>query len=289
MGLVQEGLEEWIMATLTGLEKMAASLPGRSEKSPLLFVGHGSPINGIESNAFNAEWMARAAKLDRPAAILVISAHWLTNGTRVTAMDNPRTIHDFRGFPEELFAVQYPAPGAPALAEETRRIVKSAEIELDHDWGLDHGTWSVLRQMYPEATIPVFQLSIDYQQPAAWHYQLATELAGLREKGVMIIGSGNMVHNLRMLAWDKMDQPGFGYDWAEEMHVWFKQKISQRDHKSLIHYEDQGLAAKLAVPTPDHYYPLIYTLGLQAKNEEALFFNDVLLAGSLNMTSVEFG
>lgn len=276
------------MSTLAGLKKFSGSLPGREEAAPLLFVGHGSPMNGIESNAFSQEWANRALNLDRPAAILVISAHWLTRGTRVTAMDSPRTIHDFGGFPQELFDVQYPAPGSPELAAETRNIVKAANIELDHDWGLDHGTWTVLRKMYPDASIPVIQLSIDYGKPAQYHYELARELAELRKKGVMIIGSGNMVHNLRMVAWDKLDVPGFGYDWAQEMHVLFKQKITQRDHDTLIHYEKMGRPASLAIPTPDHYYPLLYTLGLQQKDEQPVFFNDELVGGSLNMTSVEF-
>lgn len=276
------------MSTLAGLKKFSGELPRRAERAPLLFVGHGSPMNGIESNAFSQEWSKRARSLDRPAAILVISAHWLTHGTRVTAMDQPRTIHDFGGFPQELFDVQYPAPGAPDLAAETKGIVKAADIELDHDWGLDHGTWSVLRQMYPEATIPVIQLSIDYGKPAQYHYDLARELASLRDKGVMILGSGNMVHNLRMVAWDKLDKPGFGYDWAQEMHAQFKEKINQRDHDTLIHYEKMGRAASLAIPTPDHYYPLLYTLGLQQKDEQPQFFNDELVGGSLNMTSVEF-
>ena len=276
------------MSTLAGLKKFSGSLPTRSERAPLLFVGHGSPMNGIETNAFSLQWAAKAKQLDRPSAILVISAHWLTRGTRVTAMDNPRTIHDFGGFPQELFDVQYPAPGSPELAAETKNIVQSANIEMDHDWGLDHGTWSVLRQMYPDASIPVIQLSIDYPKPAAYHYELAKELAALRKKGVMILGSGNMVHNLRMVAWDKLDEPGFGYDWAQEMHAAFKERISARDHDSLIHYEKMGKAASLAIPTPDHYYPLIYTLGLQEKDETPLYFNDQLVGGSLNMTSVEF-
>lgn len=256
---------------------------------PVLFVGHGSPMNGIEDNGFSRQWEQTARGIRTPKAVLVISAHWLTRGTFITAMDHPKTIHDFGGFPDELYAVQYPAPGNPGLAAETRALISSTNVGLDHDWGLDHGAWTVVRSMYPEATIPVLQLSIDYGKPAAYHYKLAKELAALRKKGVLVIGSGNMVHNLRMLAWDKLDQPGFGYDWAIEMHELFKKKITEADHAALINYESLGAAAKLAIPTPDHYFPLLYVLGLQNKNESPVFFNDQLLAGSLNMTSVQFG
>ena len=245
-------------------------------------------MNGIETNRFSEEWAAQAARMDRPAAILVISAHWLTKGTRVTAMEQPPTIHDFGGFPQELFDVRYPAPGAPQLAAETRALIRSTEVGLDHDWGLDHGAWTVLRNMYPEAGIPIFQLSIDYSKPADYHYRLAAVLMALRKKGVMIMGSGNMIHNLRMVAWDQLHVPGYGYDWAQEMHELFKEKILQRDHQQLIRYETMGPGAKLAIPTPDHYYPLLYVLGLQDEKEGPDFFNDELVGGSLNMTSVFF-
>ena len=276
------------MSTLTSLQKLGNTLASREELAPLLFVGHGSPMNGIETNRFSEEWATQAARMDRPAAILVISAHWLTKGTQVTAMEQPPTIHDFGGFPQELFDVRYPAPGAPQLAAETRALIRSTEVGLDHDWGLDHGAWTVLRNMYPEAGIPIFQLSIDYSKPADYHYRLAAELMALRKKGVMIMGSGNMIHNLRMVAWDQLHVPGYGYDWAQEMHELFKEKIMQRVHQQLIRYETMGPGAKLAIPTPDHYYPLLYVLGLQDEKEGPDFFNDELVGGSLNMTSVFF-
>lgn len=277
------------MGSLSSLKKFTDELKTGSQLMPVLFIGHGSPMNGIENNTFSRQWEQLGKDLPVPAAVLVISAHWLTRGTHITAMEHPRTIHDFGGFPQELFAVQYPAPGNPSLATETRSLIQSTNVGLDHDWGLDHGAWTVVRRMYPEAKIPVLQLSIDYGRPAAYHYALAKELAGLRKKGVLIIGSGNMVHNLRMVAWDKLDVPGYGYDWAIEMHELFKKKISEGDHATLIDYEKLGPAARLAIPTPDHYYPLMYTLGLRQENEAPLFFNDQLVAGSLNMTSVQFG
>lgn len=277
------------MGSLTGLKRFTDDLGEQEEKMPVLFIGHGSPMNGIENNEFSLQWEKTAKELPVPAAVLVISAHWLTNGTHITAMDHPKTIHDFGGFPQELFDVQYPAPGNSLLAAETKELIQSTHVGLNHDWGLDHGAWTVVRRMYPDATIPVLQLSIDYSKPASYHYELAKELAALRKKGVLIIGSGNMVHNLRMVAWDQLDQPGYGYDWAIEMHELFKKKITEGDHQALINYETLSKSATLAIPTPDHYYPLMYTLGLQEKNEEPVFFNDKLVAGSLNMTSVKFG
>lgn len=204
-------------------------------------------------------------------------------------MEQPKTIHDFGGFPQELFDVQYPAKGSPSLAEETKKIITSTDVGLDHDWGLDHGTWTVVRHMYPDADIPVLQLSIDYERPPQYHYKLAKELASLRKKGVLIIGSGNMVHNLRMVDWQKLSEPNYGYDWAIEMNTLFKQKINDGDHKALIDYEKLNKAAKLAIPTPDHYFPLLYTLGLQDNKDKIQFFNDQLVGGSLNMTSVKMG
>ena len=277
------------MGSLTGFKRFAEELGEQDEKMPVLFIGHGSPMNGIENNEFSLQWEKTAKELPVPKAVLVVSAHWLTNGTHITAMDHPKTIHDFGGFPQELFDVQYPAPGNSLLAAETKELIHSTNVGLNHDWGLDHGAWTVVRRMYPDAKIPVLQLSIDFSKPASYHYALAKELAALRKKGVLVIGSGNMVHNLGMLAWDKLDQPGYGYDWAIEMHELFKKKITEGDHQALINYEALSKSAKLAIPTPDHYYPLMYTLGLQEKNEEAVFFNDKLVAGSLNMTSVKFG
>ena len=276
------------MTTLAGFRAFTDDLKEQDAVMPVLFMGHGSPMNGIEHNEFSAYWAKLAKELPIPKAILVVSAHWLTRGTKITAMDSPRTIHDFGGFPDELFAVQYPAPGNPSLAKETTDIIKSTQVELDHDWGLDHGAWTIIRHMYPDASIPVLQLSIDYTKGPQYHYELARELSALRKKGVLIMGSGNMVHNLRMVAWDKLDSP-YGFDWAVEMNEVFKNKILNGDHKLLMNYEALNKGARLAIPTPDHYYPLMYTLGLQGKGEEVSIFNDKLMAGSLSMTSVRIG
>jgi 4,5-DOPA dioxygenase extradiol len=276
------------MTTLAGFKAFTDDLKKQDQLMPVLFMGHGSPMNGIEHNPFSNYWAKLAKELPTPKAVLVVSAHWLTRGTKVTAMDAPRTIHDFGGFPPELFAVQYPAPGSPSLAKETAEIIKSTHVQLDHDWGLDHGAWTIIRHMYPDATIPVLQLSIDYTKGPQYHYELAKELSALRKKGVLIMGSGNMVHNLGMVAWDKLDSP-FGFDWAVEMNEVFKSRILNGDHQALLKFEALSKAARLAIPTPDHYYPLMYTLGLQGKGEEVSIFNDQLVAGSLSMTSVRIG
>lgn len=245
-------------------------------------------MNGIEDNEFSQGWAQMAREIPLPAAVLVVSAHWLTEGTMVTAMEAPRTIHDFAGFPGPLYQVQYKAPGNPALAAETISIVQKTKVFADHEWGLDHGAWSVVRHMYPNANIPVLQLSIDYTQGARYHFELAKELYSLRSKGVLIIGSGNMVHNLRMLAWDKMNVAGYGFDWAIEMNDQFKRLIRSGDSDSLIAY-DKFKASRLAIPTPEHYLPLIYTLGLKTEKDEVSIFNDKAVAGSITMTSVKFG
>jgi 4,5-DOPA dioxygenase extradiol len=257
----------------------------KTEKMPVLFLGHGSPMNGIEENEFVKGWRDIGKTIPKPKAILCVSAHWETSGTFVTAMEKPRTIHDFGGFPAELFAVQYPAPGSPEFAKETRKIITKTEIGLDHKWGLDHGAWSVIKPMYPAADVPVFQMSLDYNQTAQYHYDLAKELSSLRSKGVLIIGSGNMVHNLGMIAWDKLSAGEFGFDWAIEANEKMKKFILSRDHKSLINYKSQGKAFDLAIPSPDHYLPLLYSLALQAENESVSIFNDKAVAGSLTMTS----
>lgn len=259
------------------------------KKMPVLFVGHGSPMNAIETNEFTNYWKKLASEIEKPKAVLCISAHWLTRGTFVTAMDFPKTIHDFGGFPLELSEAVYTAPGDSALALETSKLITSTSVGLNHDWGLDHGTWSIVKQMYPEADIPVLQLSIDYNKPSNYHYKLAKEISALRKKGVLIIGSGNMVHNLGKIAWDKMNTPNYGFDWAIEMNDIFKKKIESNDHQALIQYEKLSSSALLAIPTPDHYYPLLYTLGLQEKDDSIQFFNDKLVAGSLTMTSVKIG
>jgi 4,5-DOPA dioxygenase extradiol len=277
------------MASLDPFYNWAQSLKEEDLQLPVLFIGHGSPMNGIEDNEFSRTWAKFGKEIPKPKAVLVISAHWLTKGTHVTAMEKPKTIHDFGGFPQALFEVDYPAMGSPGLANETVKLITSTNVGLDHDWGLDHGTWTVVRHMYPDAEIPVLQLSIDYGKPAQYHFDLAKQLKSLRKKGVLIIGSGNMVHNLRMVAWDRLNESNYGFDWAVEMNTVFKEKIAARDFKALIDYEKLGSAAKLAIPTPDHYYPLIYSIALQDGSDDINFFNDKLVGGSLNMTSVKFG
>lgn len=277
------------MASIQPFYDWTKGLGEEEEKMPVLFIGHGSPMNAIEDNIFSKRWQQIGKEIPIPKAVVVVSAHWLTKGTMVTAMPNPKTIHDFGGFPQALFDVQYPALGSPELATEIQKLITNPAVELDHDWGLDHGTWSVVKHMYPDADIPVLQLSIDYYKPAAYHYELAKQLLALRKKGVLIIGSGNMVHNLRMVAWDKLNEPEYGFDWALEMNDIFKNKISNGFHKELIQYEKLHKAATLAIPTPDHYYPLLYILALQTDNDKVEFFNDKAVGGSLTMTSVKIG
>lgn len=274
---------------MNALYNLTSQFKTREKLQPVFFMGHGSPMNGIQSNEFSQKWKELGSKIDLPSAVLVISAHWLTKGTHVTAMQEPKTIHDFGGFPQELFEVQYPAPGSPFLAEETAKLVTSTDVGLDHDWGLDHGTWTVVRHMFPEANVPVLQLSIDYYKPAQYHYDLAKQLYDLRKRGVLIIGSGNMIHNLRMVDWKNLDTPGFGYDWAIELNEKMKQLIVSKDHKALVDYQSLGKAAQLAIPTPDHYLPMIYNLALQSDKDDVEIFNDRLVAGSLNMTSFRLG
>jgi 4,5-DOPA dioxygenase extradiol len=256
---------------------------------PVLFVGHGSPMNAIEDNEFVLSWKELGKSIPRPKAILCISAHWETTGTQVTAMQRPPTIHDFGGFPPELYNVQYPAPGNPELAYEVKRIVTSANIELDENWGLDHGAWSVIRNIYPGSDVPVIEMSLDWHLTPRSHYDLAKELAPLRKSGVLIIGSGNIVHNLRMIAWDHVNEPDYGFDWALRANEMFKNLISNNNHKDLINYSGLGKEVQMAVPTPDHYLPLLYSLALKGKNENISFFNDKTVMGSLSMTSIIIG
>lgn len=277
------------MATIKPFYDWTKALQEEDQKMPILFIGHGSPMNAIEDNEFSQRWQQMGKEIPTPKAVVVVSAHWLTKGTFVTAMPNPKTIHDFGGFPQALFDVQYPAPGNPELATEIQKLITNPAVELDHDWGLDHGTWSVVKHMYPKADIPVLQLSIDYYKPANYHYELAKQLLSLRKRGVLIIGSGNMVHNLRMVAWDKLKEPEYGFDWALEMNTIFKNKIGNGFHKELMDYGNLHKAAKLAIPSPDHYYPLLYVLALQTENDEVTFFNDKAVGGSLTMTSVRIG
>lgn len=273
---------------LNELNKMTAPLSS-TDKMPVLFLGHGSPMNAIEENEFVTGFRNVAREIPKPNAILCVSAHWETRGTMVTAMEHPVTIHDFGGFPKELYDVQYPAPGSPQLAKETKELVKKTEVKLDEKWGLDHGAWSVIKHLYPKADIPVIQMSLDYYQGPQYHYELAKELASLRNKGVLIIGSGNMVHNLRMVAWDKLNTDNYGYDWALEAREKMKHFILDDDHKALINYSAQGKPFQLSVPTPEHYLPLLYTLALKEKGDEISLFNDKAVGGSLTMTSVKIG
>jgi 4,5-DOPA dioxygenase extradiol len=276
------------MSSLSEFNRFTGGLEKKDYVMPVLFIGHGSPMNGIEDNEFSQGWAQIAKEIPVPAAVLVVSAHWLTEGTMVTAMESPRTIHDFGGFPEALYEVQYKAPGYPILAEDTVSLIHISKASLDHEWGLDHGAWSVVRHMYPKANVPVLQLSIDYTREAQYHYDLAKELYSLRSKGVLIIGSGNMVHNLRMMAWDKMDVPGYGFDWALQINDQFKQLIRSGDSKTLISYQ-HFKESRLAIPTPEHYLPLLYSLGLKTEKDPVSIFNDKAVAGSITMTSVKFG
>lgn len=258
-------------------------------KMPVLFLGHGSPMNAIEENEFVTGFRNIAKSIPTPTAILCISAHWFTKGTKVTAMKMPQTIHDFGGFPKALFEVQYPAKGSPELAQLTKELLLPTEASLDYDWGLDHGAWSVIKHLYPEANIPVIQMSVDYSLTAQAHFELAQKLQSLRNKGILIIGSGNIVHNLRMVDWANFDKDNYGFDWAIEAREKINKNIIDGDFANLINYQKQGKAFDLAIPTPDHYLPLLYTLGLKNESENIQLFNDKLLAGSLSMTSVKIG
>lgn len=272
---------------LQDLYALSQSLPA-TEKMPVLFLGHGSPMNAIEENEFVRGFRTLSQSIARPRAILCISAHWETKGTYLTASPQPRTIHDFGGFPKALFDVQYPAPGSPALAKETQSLITSAPVGLDDQWGLDHGAWSVIKHLYPQADIPVVQLSLDYSQGPQYHYELAKALKPLRHKGVLIIGSGNMVHNLGLVHWQKLNET-YGFDWALEANEFFKNAILDKDHKALYQYQKQGKSIQMAIPTPEHYLPLLYTLALQEPKETTQFFNDKPVAGALTMTSVKIG
>ena len=276
------------MSTLNKLENITDSFES-SKRMPVLFLGHGSPMNGIEDNEFVRAFKKQGQQLDKPNAIIVVSAHWETNGTFVTAMQNPRTIHDFGGFPKELYEVQYPAPGHPELAKEISEIVNpTGTVHLDDKWGLDHGAWTVIKHLFPDADVPVIQLSLDYKMTPQQHYELAQQLKKLREKGVLIVGSGNMVHNLRKVDFRKINE-NYGYDWAIEADSKMKKWILEGNHQNLIDFKKQGEAFNLAIPTPEHYLPLLYTLGLKDEKDNTTIFNDSPLGGSLTMTSVKFG
>lgn len=271
---------------LPDLEKLFQDFP-LTERMPVLFVGHGNPMNAIEENEFVQGFREISDSIERPKAILCVSAHYYTKGTRLTVAEQPKTIHDFGGFPEELFQVQYPAPGSPSLAKDTLELLKPAEVILDEEWGLDHGSWTVLKHIYPDADIPVIEMSIDYTKDANYHFELAKRLSKLRDRGVLIIGSGNIIHNLRMVDFNQINTSGFGYDWAHEAREISNKFLLDGNFEQLVNYHELGRAFQLAIPTPDHYLPLIYTLGLHQANEEICLFNDELLAGSLSMTSVK--
>ncbi len=270
---------------------MISDLKSRFEKNtprmPVLFLGHGSPMNAIEENEFVQGFRNIEKEIPQPEAVLCISAHWETKGTFVTAMEKPKTIHDFGGFPKALYDVEYPAPGSPALAEKAKGIITKTEIGLDTKWGLDHGAWSVIKHLYPKADIPVIQMSLDYYRKPQYHYELAGELKQLRDKGVLIIGSGNMVHNLGMVDWNRMNDDDYSYDWAKEASEKMKSFILNDDHQALINYSVQGREFQLSVPTPEHFMPLLYILASKDNKESIKIFNDKAVAGSLTMTSIK--
>lgn len=266
------------------LHKFSQSL-GNTERMPVLFVGHGNPMNAIEDNVFAKGWAELGKSLPKPTAILCISAHWETKGTFVTAMEKPKTIHDFGGFPQALFDAQYPAPGSKWLADETKSLVQKTSIGLDENWGLDHGCWSVLLKMFPNADIPVIQMSLDYSQPPQYHYELGKQLSALRNKGVLILGSGNMVHNLGKIVWRQDMTGAYGLDWAIEANDLFKKHINEGNHQALIDYAKLGKSVQLAVPTPEHYLPMLYAISLKNEDEKVSYFHDIAVAGSLTMTS----
>lgn len=251
---------------------------------PILFVGHGSPINAIEENAFSRGWEAVGKTLPKPRAILCISAHWETTGTRVTAMPEPATLYDFQGFPTTLYEVRYPAPGSPELARSIKADIPDTAVHLDSGWGFDHGAWSVLRRMFPEADVPVLQLSLDFDQPPAFHYQLGQNLKYLRSRGVLVIGSGNMVHNLRAMVWQDT-----AFDWALDFDARLAGHIAAGDHKALASYEILGDHAQMAVPTNEHFLPLLYVLGMQDSSDALTFFCDKVTFGSVSMRSLRLG
>lgn len=252
---------------------------------PALFIGHGSPMNALERNRYTEAWRAMGAALPKPKAVLCISAHWLTRGLAITAMPRPRTIHDFGGFPQALFDVQYPAPGDAALARRVCDVLKPLPVALDTEWGLDHGAWSVLVHLFPQADVPVLQLSLDAGQPEAFHYAIGQKLAALRDEGVLILGSGNVVHNLRRLNM----QSGAAYDWATRFEAFAHRAIEAREHAALIDWPAQGPDAAQSIPTAEHYWPLLPILGAQAADESARVLVDGIELGSISMLSVQVG
>ena len=253
---------------------------------PTLFVGHGSPMTAFEDNQFVRGWAALAAAMPRPRAILCVSAHWYTSGTGVTAMLQPRTVHDFSGFPAELYQYHYRAPGDPVLAQQIADLLAPLEVTQDQQWGFDHGSWAVLKHMYPQADVPVLQLSIDGTRDAAWHYALGQRLRPLRDQGVLLLGSGNVVHNLRQLRMGDSMPP---QSWAARFNDEVRNNIETRNHDALIHYEQYGEAARQSVPTPEHYLPLLYVLGASEDDEPVSITLDEIMFGSIGMMSVSCG
>jgi len=254
---------------------------------PIVFFGHGNPLNALQQNVYTGAWAAVGKSIEKPKAILCVSAHWYVPGTAITAMAYPRTIHDFGGFPQELYQVHYPTPGSPALAQRIRQLLAPTPVALDESWGLDHGTWSVLLHVFPEADVPVLQLSIDETQPPEFHYDLGKQLLPLREEGVFVIGSGNLVHNLHTYAWGRHDiQP---FDWAMRFETLARELLINRNHERLVNYETLGRDATLSAPTPDHYLPLLYVLGASTADDIISFPVEGFDGGSVSMLCVRFG
>lgn len=254
---------------------------------PVLFIGHGSPMNAIAENDYTRTLHALGARLPRPKAIICVSAHWMSEGTWITHMERPRTIHDFYGFPQALFDIQYPAPGDPRAAEMIQAQIKQPRINLDDEmWGLDHGTWSVLRHMYPDADVPVMQLSIYMAQPPAYHFEIGRALRPLRDLGILIVGSGNIVHNLREIRWEEHAP---AYDWAVEFDRWVQGRLEARDFESLVADATSSKAGQLSIPTPDHWYPLLYVAGASDPSDELRFEYDGIQNASISMRSLSFG
>ena len=258
-----------------------------SERMPAIFFGHGNPMNALLTNSFTQAWSGVGAAIPRPRGVLSISAHWYVPGLAVTAMTTPRTIHDFGGFPRELFQYEYPAPGEPQLAARVQKLLAPLEIVADEAWGLDHGTWSVLCHVFPAADIPVVQLSIDETRPAAFHYDIGRRLSPLRDEGILVLGSGDIVHNLHAYAWGRHSAEP--YDWALRFEAKARDLIVAGDHDPLVNYESLGRDARLSVPTPDHYLPLLYVLGASEKGERVTFPVEGIDGGSVSMLAVQFG
>jgi len=254
---------------------------------PAIFFGHGNPMNALLVNEYTRAWAKMGEEVPRPRAVLCVSAHWYVPGTFVTAMPAPRTIHDFGGFPRQLYEVTYPAPGDPALALRVRELLAPTPVGLDESWGLDHGAWSVLCHAFPESDVPVLQLSIDETQSAAFHYEAGKRLSALRDEGVLIVGSGNLVHNLHAYAWGR--HPVEPFDWAVRFEARARELLSARDHAPLIEYETLGRDARLAVPTPDHYLPLLYVIALQREADPIRFPVEGVDGGSISMLSIQIG